>query len=288
MMEARETMIDSEAAENALKNIPIPPCPGVIISLMEEIRQPEVDFNKIAKLIGGDVGLAASMLKMANSPFFALKNKVNSVQLAISVLGLKNIAQIIRGVALRQSVGQGISMDRFWDRSNFTAVVASRIAAGIPGFSREDAYTFGLFHDCGIPVLMQKFPDYKQRLSEANRAADLAIVIEEQHYSTNHAIVGSMLARNWLLPENVSKAILVHHDHSIFSDRRLDASICTLVAITLIAEHIVASFLDMPDDAEWLVDGKSALEFLGYSDDELDEIAEDSLSELSEIHAYRG
>lgn len=287
-MDATGSMIDSQSAEHALKNIPIPPCPGVITSLMEEIRQPEVDFNKIAKLIGGDVGLAASMLKMANSPFFSLRNKVNSVQLAISVLGLKNITQIIRGVALRQSVGQGVSMDRFWDRSNFTAVVASRIAKGIPGFSSEDAYTYGLFHDCGIPVLMQKFPDYKQKLSEANRSAELVVSIEDQHYSTNHAIVGSMLARNWLLPESVSKAILAHHDHTILSDCRSDTSVCTLVAITLIAEHIVATFLGMPDDAEWLVAGESALDFLGYSHNELGEISEDTLSELSEIHAYRG
>lgn len=288
--QTQQTQIDSQAVENILNSIRIPPCPEVVVALMEEARQPEVDFAKLVKLISGDVGLAASMLKTANSPFFALRRKVDSVQQAVSVLGLKNLMQIVRGSTLQNTLGgDKVSMERFWDRSNFTAVVASQMAAQLHDVSREDAYTLGLFHDCGIPILMQKFSDYKEKLAASNQSAELVIAIEDRHYATNHAVVGNMLARNWYLPDHISQAILVHHDHTIFTrpgDRSTPA-VCALVAMTQVAEHIVATFLGKPDDAEWLVSGQMAQDYLGLSAEDMESITEDALAELEEIRAYR-
>jgi HD-like signal output (HDOD) protein len=285
-----ENQIESKAAEDILKSIRIPPCPDVVMALMEETRQPEVDFNKIIKLISGDVGLAASMLKTANSPFFALRSKVSSVQQAVSVLGLKNLLQIVRGSALQNALGgDKVDMERYWDRSNFTAVVASQMAARLEGVSREDAYSYGLFHDCGIPILMMKFPDYKEKLASANKTAALIITVEDQHYATNHAVVGNMLTRNWCLPEHISQAILVHHDYSIFSKSQthVPTIVCTLVAIQLVSEHIVATFLQKADDVEWKVYGQAAQDFLGLHEEDMADISEDALTELEEIRSYR-
>lgn len=283
-----QTQINSQEAEKILKSIQIPACPDVVMSFMKEMNHEDVDFTKLVKLISGDVGLAAVMLKTANSPFFALRNKVSSIHQAVSVLGLKNMAQIVRGSALQNALGgDKYDMERFWDRSNFTAVVASTMAAQLHDVSREDAYTYGLFHDCGIPILMLKFSDYKEKLAASNKSSDLLIVIEDQHYSTNHAMVGNMLARNWGLPEHISHAIRVHHDHSIFTNHSAPPIVCTLVAIQLVSEHIVAKFLERPDDAEWNVSGQIALDYLGLSSEDMEEISEDALSELEEIRAYR-
>lgn len=289
--QSAQTEIGSDVAENILKSINIPPCPGVVTALMEEMRQDDVDFNKLTKLISGDVGMAASILKTANSPFFALRNKASSVQQAVSVLGLKNLLQIVRGSALKNAIGGSgdVHMERFWDRSNFTAVVASHVASRLEGVSREEAYTYGLFHDCGIPILMQKFPDYKDKLATSNKFAEKIIVIEDQHYSTNHATVGNLLARNWGLPEHISHAILAHHAPTIFTgiDDRNTPIVCTLVAIQLVSEHIVATFLQRPDDAEWFVSGQEAQDYLGISQGEISDITDDALAELEEIRSYQ-
>lgn len=285
-----QTQIDGQVAGNILKSVRIPPCPEVVMALMDELRQPDVDFVKLVKLISGDVSLAASMLKTANSPFFALRNKVGSVQQAVSVLGLKNLAQIVRGSALQKALaGDKVEMEQFWERSNLTAVVASRMASQLVDVTREDAYTLGLFHDCGIPILMQKFPDYKDRLAAANDSAELVLAIEDQHYSTNHAMVGNMLARNWCLPAHISQAILVHHDHTIFTQpgELSTPEVCTLVAITQVAEHVATAFLGRPDDAEWIVSGQMAQDYLGISQQDMQDITEDALAELEEMHAYR-
>lgn len=288
--QVEQTQIDNQAAENILKNIRIPPCPAVVVALMEEVRQPDVDFSKLVKLISGDVGLAASMLKTANSPFFALRNKVTSIQQAVAVLGLMNLMQIVRGSALQNAMGgDKVSMERFWERSNFTAVVASHIAAKLHGVSREDAYTLGLFQDCGMPILMQKFPDYKEKLAASNQSAQLVVSIEDQSYATNHAVVGNMLARNWSLPDHISQAILVHHDHTIYTQprERSTPEVCTLVAITQVAAHIAATFSGKADDAEWIVSGQMAQDYLGINHEDMEDITGDALVELEEIQSYR-
>lgn len=136
---------------------------------------------------------------------------------------------------------------------------------------------------------MQKFSDYKEKLAASNQTAELVIAIEDQHYATNHAIVGNMLARNWYLPDHISQAILVHHDHTIFIQpgERSTPAVCTLVAMTQVAEHVVATFLSKPDDAEWLVSGQMAQDYLGLSAEDMESITEGALAELEEIRAYR-
>ncbi len=287
----QQAQIGTDLAAEILKSIHIPPCPAVVLALMEEVRKDHCDFARLVKLISGDVGLAASMLKTANSPFFGLSKKVGSVQVAVSVLGLKNLMQIVTGSALQKALaGEKLTMERFWDRSNATAVVAAHLARKLHGVSREDAYAVGLFHDCGIPILMQRFPDYKEKLAAANRSAELVITIEDESYSTNHAVVGSMLARNWFLPEHIGQAILVHHDRDIFAPAsdRVSPTVCALVATAMVAEHIAVTSMGGRDDAEWQVIGEAAQEYLGLSAEDMNEHTEEALAELEEIRGYRG
>ncbi len=96
-----DTDIAFESVSDILKTITIPPCPAVVAALQEESRRSEVDYHKIIRLISGDLGLAASMMKTANSPFFALRKKVQSVSQATAVLGLKNVINIVNGLVLQ-------------------------------------------------------------------------------------------------------------------------------------------------------------------------------------------
>ncbi len=280
-----------EAAAEALNNVSIPPCPEIVMALLQEARREEVDFIRLSRLVTGDVALAASVLKMANSPFFALRRKAQSVQQAVAVLGLRNLLKIAYGVALKQSLGNGTAaMERFWDRSNYNAVVSAYLAARLPGVSADDAYTFGLFHDAGIAVLMQKFPDYRQTLMRTNALAFGGAALEDERYGTNHIVVGALLGRNWYLPERVVWAVRYHHDFSVFGAPRERATpdVCLLVAIRLLSEHVVARFLGFADDAEWDQFKDAALGHLGWFEEDIDDLARGMQEDLREIREYRG
>ncbi len=274
---------DVNVAEQVLKGIHLPPCPTALLAAMKEARSPDADLGKIARLIGQDVGLSAPMLKLANSPYFGLRNKASSVPQAVTVLGLRNTVNLLSNVALRANVMPNLAgMDEFWDRSGMTALAASRIAAQVPGASCDDAYTVGLFHDCGIPVLMQKYPDYLDKINGVSRANGNICAAEDACYSTTHTAVGNLLARNWLLPPNMCRTILRHHDPTIFSSITDQDSIeiCTWVSIIQAAGYIVDSHLGLLNDG-WTMWQPLVLKHLQFSDQEFDELRSDIVSVLN-------
>ncbi len=283
--------IATDIVSDILKTISIPPCPTIVSTLLAEGRRDDVDFQRIVRLINGDLGLAASMMKTANSPFFGLRQKVQSVNQAVAVLGLKNVLNIVTSVALKQALApKQLNMERFWDRSNYHAVVSSRLARRLPGIATEDAYTFGLFHDCGIPILMQRFPDYKETLALANQSTKPVREIENARHNTDHTAVGAMLARNWQLPAFIVDTIRVHHDMALLTDASpgVPGEVCGLTAISLVADHLIARFLGAADEAEWMSHGVAALNYLGFDEDELADMSHDINEELSTIRADRG
>jgi HD-like signal output (HDOD) protein len=274
--------LDANAAEQVLNGIHLPPCPAVLMDTMKEARSPDADMGRIARLISQDIGLSAPMLKLANSPHFGLRSRVSSVQQAVTVLGLRNTINLLSNVALRANVVPNLAgMDAFWDYSGITAVAAARIAGKIPGMSRDDAYTVGLFHDCGIPVMMQKFPDYKKNVDEMARIKGNICEIESACYSTTHAAVSNLLARSWLLPQPMCRAILYHHDLTYFSKMTdpADIEICNWIGIIHAAEYIADLHLGLRNDG-WEIWQPHVLRHLQFDEQEFSELCSDVVSML--------
>lgn len=289
MSDAKESINNEEVAQ-VLANITIPPCPKVVTSLVHEARSDDPDFGKLDKLLSGDVGLAAAVLKTANSPYYGLNRKVQSVKQALAVLGLRTVTNIVTMLALRDALRTDVSLDRFWDRSNYHAIACARLARHMRNVPVEGAYTFGLFNDCGIPILVARFPDYKETLKLANNAERPFAEIENERHATSHTMVGSILARNWQLPDIVCQAIREHHSLELLYDQTNEAhgDVGALHAISMVADYMVNSFLNVGQEAEWRLHSAAALAFLGISEDELAEVLADVREELDETRSFRG
>lgn len=197
-MEQDFALIDQEA-EQLVKSIGIPPCPAILTSLVREMRSDDPDFGRIARLISGDVGLAAAMLKTVNSPFYGLPTKATSVQQALVLLGLRTVTHLVTGLLLRQAfpVADGKFMERFWDMSSNVASVAAQITRQIKSINRDEAYTFELFRDCGMPPLMIKFAGYARALDARVAHSERSISeLEEEYCGIDHAQIGQYLAKS--------------------------------------------------------------------------------------------
>ncbi|MBI5891150.1 MAG: HDOD domain-containing protein [Nitrosomonadales bacterium] len=279
----------AEHVEKILGSVSLPPCPAVVMEIMSEARKEEPDFNRIASLVGNDAGLSASVLKLVNSPAFRRSNNIGSISQAVAVLGLKKVMLAVNTLFLRNSVSATnpaakAFLEKFWDKSSCTAEAASMLARLLPGISIEDAYTIGLFHDSGIPVLMQRFPDHP--FEDAIRDIDWENIHrdEEAKLGTNHAVVGHLLARNWGLPAHICQTILHHHDMSIFTDiaHQISTEVRNFIAVLILAEHMVSVFLGFEDESMM---GQSpvhayAMNHLGMDADEFHETATDIMGEL--------
>ena len=268
-----------------LRGIDIPPFPAVLKALLEEIRRPKPNPARVARLISQDVALAAGVMKIANSELFTPARQVESIRDAMALLGLGPVFQGVVTELLRKSLtaaGEGIRLDRFWDSAAYGAAVCAQLSTALPGAGRDAAYAFGLFRDCGIPLLLRRFPDYLATLHKANAATRHAFTeIEEARHGTHHAAISCLMARSWGLSESVSQAILCHHDYGVLIDGAgLDREARTLVGLGVIAEQIVALHLRQSHDVEWEKGREQAADFFGLSQGALADLVNDLLLQL--------
>lgn len=261
--------------ENAIRNIGIPPCPDVLNKINIELRKDDPDFNLLAQIINSDVGVAAGLIAIANSPFFGGRNPVRSVNQALMKLGLRVASQAVAGIVLKKLFPATPSLVRFWHCSASIARLSGWLAQQELGVkvSAEDAYIFGLFRDCGIAVLMGRLDHYQEVLKKANEEKELSFTaVEDAECSINHAAIGCMLAQSWWLPEEIYLSIRHHHDYHQLAQSEvceLRPVVCRLIAISLLAEHLFQHHTALSYSEEWLKGGETCLEILGLGEGNL-------------------
>lgn len=260
-----------------LAAIRIPACPAVVTEVLREARKDEPNFKVLARIISSDVGMSAMAVKLANSSMFGSAAPVKSVQQAINRLGTSNVLNIIVAAALRSSV-DGLPADflqHFWDMAATRALCAGLLARKHVGIPPEDAYTYGLFQNAAVPVLMQHFSTYTELYAQAGEHGDHLVVLEREHFHSDHAVVGWLLARNWGLPPKIASAIQHHHnpERYILPEDELPSNALALIAVTQLAECIIAEL-----SGTALAVSPRAFEdaqtFLGTADHDLDEFRE--------------
>jgi HD-like signal output (HDOD) protein len=201
-------------AQSILKTINIPTQPQAVMELMNLINDQDVDIKQVAEIVKKDPSLTGKVLKIANSPLFGLRCPVDSISNAISVMGFHTFKQVVLTSALRDVFKQKPSplCEMFWSHSEMTARCCEILARKLRPSLARSAYLAGLFHDCAIPVLQKRFPDYGRLIFKGMYYQTNILTTEDQLYSTNHCTIGYLFTRSWHLPEVVRYAILRHHD----------------------------------------------------------------------------
>jgi len=268
--------LTDEQIRRILQGISVPPQPQIMVDLQMEQVMPEPDLRNIARLISQDPGLSGALLKTVNSSFFGLANRIASIRQAVNLLGCNSVINLINAQSIKGELSDDaiVTLNRFWDTAQDVAMASLTLAKRIGYPAPDEAYTLGLFHNCGIPLMVKRFPGYMSVLEEAyaSASAETRVTdIENRALNTNHAVVGYFTAKSWNLPLHLCEAIANHHNAlSLFSDDSgRDASLKTLLAILKMAEHICASHRvigDQAEDHEWQAIAQLVLEYVGLSE----------------------
>lgn len=267
--------LSAEQIQKALQGISVPPQPQIMVDLQMEQFMPSPDLSSIARLISQDPGLSGALLKIVNSAHFGLSNRIASIQQAVNLLGCDTVINLINAQSIKGELTDEaiVTLNRFWDTAQDVAMTCLTLAKRIGYQSPDEAYTLGLFHNCGIPLMLKRFPDYMVVLEEAYASASgecRVVDTENRLLNTNHAVVGYFTAKSWNLPLHLCEAISSHHNTlAIFREETgCDAQLKTLLAILKMAEHICESHRvlgNQPDDHEWQSIEQLVLEYVGLS-----------------------
>lgn len=255
--------------------INIPPQPAILLEIEKLIVKPSNNLVAIGNLIAKDVGVSATIFKLVNSSFYKPSQQVASIAKAIAIIGLMPVTNIIKGLALRKALGGNeLVYEKFWERAEEIAVLSSIIAnkqISSCNIAMDQAYMAGLFHECGVPILMQRFPDYCEvfRLNQGNNWPDFRE--EDLLFDTDHAVVGFLVAKHWKLPDFICQAVRYYHERL-----SVEHSALTLVSILQMARHL-HNRLHLVDDPEWQGIRESVLEEIGVAENGSEEFSEEIL-----------
>ncbi|MDQ1272607.1 MAG: hypothetical protein QG591_1237 [Planctomycetota bacterium] len=196
----------------------IPTLPTVACKVMEITADPNSSANDLTKVILPDISLSTKLLKMANSTFFGATRGVNSLQHAITVLGFKEVRNLVISAVVFESFMKiekdgNYDIGKFWKHSFVCGLAAKIIATELKKVSNE-FFVAGLIHDIGKLVIYITLPNEFLKLVKATRHLKLkfmAFETEKRVIGMTHDEVGMRLLKKWMFPESLLTAIGFHH-----------------------------------------------------------------------------
>lgn len=267
--------------EASIKAIGIPPRPLIIDRIKAAMNEEVPNFKAVGQLISADVSLASGLIKTSNSPYFGFQSRARSTHEALLMLGLDVTCRAVASISLRRAFPNSAHYERFRDASAKIAALSGWLARRLkrPNLRPDDAYTYGLFRDCGIVILLRRFHEYSKTLARANSEAELVFtVVEQQDFPSDHTVLSCLLAQNWWLPDEICQAIRHHHDRSAIEtlEEGLPLSSRLLIAVSQTAELILQQVSGASHTAEWPKLGAACLRLLDLQDEDLPALYEEA------------
>jgi len=257
------------------RGVKIPPQPRVLEELRQCIRRKEQDVRVLARVINQDPGATAMLFKVVTNAAYAQHQPFDSVEQILHAVGIRQTVNLMQAIVLAGLVKvdkNQAAYEAFWARSQAVAQIAMLIAddrVAVCNIFPDQAYLAGIFHDCGVLLLLQRFPAYcaEMHLGEPGRWVDLDE--EDRKFSADHSVVGYIVSRYWRLPEFICDAIRLHHHITEMGDHEARS----MIAILQLAIEIYYRDQHVPNP-EWARIKDEVMPELGLGDDTLPEFVD--------------
>ena len=269
-----------------LTNVSIPPRPQALIKVTQEAKKAEPNVRVIAQTIAADAAISAAVLQVVNSAAFARIKKIDSIQQAVMTLGIKRIFPLVKAVALKSALPESNELREFWQSSSMVASACTLFCQTLnkPELT-DNAYMLGLFHNAGIPIMLQSFDNYQHILVQGIEQGWHDIPeLERSQFKTTHTTLGALLGQQWNLPKAMIEVIYYYQDvEGIFESDELNRVSLYLLAILKLARSAVDGILNEEmNSPEWLAVEEGISEFLDIDTRQLDDMRTTVMNQLAE------
>lgn len=192
----------------------LPPLPQIAYKTLALLRNPESNMSDIASYISMDQMITSRVLSWANSAYYGLPSTVTTVNRATMYLGQITVRSIVLTACVstylsRALPGYGMKQGDLWMHSIGVAAGARLISTKLGKTVGEEAYFAGLLCDIGklaFEVVLRDTdfnqPDWQGKSFDQ---------IETEQFGINHAILGGLIAKKWMLPDSICNVITNHH-----------------------------------------------------------------------------
>lgn len=190
--------------------------PDIYFRLREALDDPGASAGRLAGIIGSDPSLAATLLRLANSPLYGLSRPIDSLARGVMLIGAGELARLALGVAVVDRFKDVptccLTMRQVWEHAVGCGVLARVLVAHVGGISQEELFVAGLLHDLGRLVLLRRLPRHMALVLAQARERGIPLVAAERALlGYDHAAVGRELLVQWRLPPELAAVVGGHH-----------------------------------------------------------------------------
>lgn len=219
----------------------MPAFPKSVQTILEMTRNINCLPKSLVGVIEKDPVMTMKILRVINSAYYGLPNKISSVGQSVIYLGIntiKNLALSFAAVGILPRFNSaGFDIQRYLLHSLTVGSVARLLCEKYARSEADpgDCYVAGLLHDFGKVVFAQFMS--AEFILALTLAADMGkplAVAEAEVIGADHAVVGAMLARKWQFGDSLVDCIRDHHAADAAPSAMLD---CLRMADAICRKH---------------------------------------------------
>jgi putative nucleotidyltransferase with HDIG domain len=203
------------------KSDTIPAAPHLVSQVLSLTSDPNFSMDRLVSLIRMDPAITSHVLRVCNSPYYGLRNKVASLDHAVAILGVNAMVDVVLSSGLLKVLnddlqdGYVMGKGHLWRHSVATALITQRLTRNtkIKGINPSVAFTAALLHDTGKLVLNhfvgQSFYEIESLIYEHGYSL---VEAEKAVLGIDHASLGGLIMEQWIFPEEIITCVSYHHE----------------------------------------------------------------------------
>ena len=268
----------------------LPSLPDIVAKVLSVVEDDGSSIREVGDLISRDQAISSQLLKIVNSTFYGLKEKVSSIQHATVIVGLQEVKSLVLTIAAFQTLHEvksqaSLSREGLWKHSLQCSLLGHIIGQKVGGVNPETTLTASLLHDIGKLVLDCFFSSEYERVLENVTAKGINMFeAEEQILGFNHADTGGWLCEGWSFPPTLIDPIFFHHRVEQASEEHIRMTSIVHLA-DILANHQAD---DNRADKKPRIIQSAAQKNLKLHSDDLDKIIEHFTKEEEKVQADIG
>ncbi len=194
----------------------LPSIPVVLAEVNNLLSDHNTSASDLGAVISRDQGLVTKVLSVANSPLYGIPRRVSTIEFAIVILGFNHIKNIVIALSMMEAFktvnGNKFRKKEYWTHSILTGFLAKRLADDLGYAFSGEAFTSGLLHDLGLPLIFKLFPkEYNEIVNGVILGEGTYLELEQKYLGASHCEIGRFLVDKWNLPDSLAEAVNFHH-----------------------------------------------------------------------------
>jgi len=195
-----------------------------ILELSKDERNGPKEF---AAVITTDLGLTSQILRFVNSAFFSFRNKITTIQMALSLVYGRTIKNFVLWNAVFAQMPNPrcgpFELKKTCQDSLRRGLFARMLASHYTGLDPEELFLCALFQDMALPILAQTWQkEYEEILTRRQNENRRLSELENEKFGWNHADAGGFLVSEWGFTDDFADVIVEH----IELDNDIDIKTC--------------------------------------------------------------